>query len=184
MEDEAIIQLYFERSEQAIAETAEKYKGYCGSIAHRVLHNPEDEEECLNDTWIKTWQSIPPKRPSCLRVFLGTITRNLSISKLRTVSRRKEREARQICEELQACLCNQHKEEERTESIVIVNALNRFLRDQPPEQQTMFVRRYWYFCSVKELAAMYNVSESKVKMSLLRSRERLKMILEQEGITV
>ena len=184
MEDDAIIRLYFERSEQAVTETAAKYQSYCSSIARRILHNREDEEECISDTWLKTWQAIPPQRPGCFRVFLGTITRNLSLSRLRTVCRRKRSEAEKISAELQACLCGLCADAERTESVVITEALNRFLGALSQEQRTLFVRRYWYFCSVKELASMHRVSESKVKMSLLRSREKLKTVLEKEGIFV
>lgn len=184
MEDEKIIELYFSRSEDAISETAKKYGRYCHTIAYHILQNEEDSEECVNETYLKAWDSIPPRRPEKLRAFLGKLTRNLSLhiyEKYHADKRGAGRTAL-VLEELQNCIPAPDNTANAIDDMALKEILNRFLAGLPAQPRTMFLRRYWYFDTVKEISAAFGVSESKVKMSLLRSRGRLKQLLEKEGI--
>ena len=184
MEDNAIIDLYFARDEQAIAETDRKYGNYCYGIANRILSSREDCEETVSDTYYKTWNAIPPRRPNKLSAFLGRITRNLALNRYNRETARK-RGGGQIAlaaEELAECLPDPNTVERQIEDRALAELLNRFLAGLPGETRKIFLRRYWQLCSVKEIGALYGISESKVKMSLMRTRGKLKRFLEQEGI--
>lgn len=186
MEDQEIIKLYLERSEDAIEQTAVKYGNYLHTIAYHILENQEDSEECVNDTYWKAWGTIPPRRPKRLSVFLGKITRNLSLDRFRryTAEKRGGGEIMVALEELGDCVSNPGTGEEQFKKMLLTEVLNRFLASLTPEHRKIFMRRYWYVSSVKEIAEDYGITESKVKMSLLRSRNRLKEMLEKEGIVV
>ena len=186
MEDNQIIRLYFDRSEEAISQTAAKYGKYCHTIAYNILHNFEDSEECVNDTYWKAWNIIPPRRPKRLAAFLGRITRNLSLDKYRhyTADKRGGGELAVALEELGDCISSIGSMGDHTEEIVLVEVLNSFLASLSAEHRKIFMRRYWYVSSVKEIADDYGITESKVKMSLLRSRNQLKTVLEKEGIAL
>ena len=186
MEDNQIIRLYFDRSEEAISQTAAKYGKYCHTIAYNILHNFEDSEECVNDTYWKAWNIIPPRRPKRLAAFLGRITRNLSLDKYRhyTADKRGSGELAVALEELGDCISSIGSMGDHTEEIVLVEVLNSFLASLSAEHRKIFMRRYWYVSSVKEIADDYGITESKVKMSLLRSRNQLKTVLEKEGIAL
>lgn len=184
MDDSKIIELYLDRSEQAISETSKKYGRYCHYIAYTILHNDEDSEECVNDTYLRTWNAIPPNRPNRLQTFLGKITRNLSLNKWEKLSAEK-RGAGQISiilDELAECIPNNENVENIVEDMVIKDILNHFLDRLPDETRQIFVRRYWYMSPVKEIAHEYGLSESKVTVTLFRTREKLKTILQKEGI--
>ena len=186
MEDNQIIQLYFDRSEDAISQTAIKYGKYCHTIAYNILHNFEDSEECVNDTLWKAWGVIPPRRPKRLAAFLGRITRNLSLDTYRryTAEKRGGSEIAIALEELGDCASSQDGMDDHVDEMVLVDTLNSFLAGLPADHRKIFMRRYWYVSSVKEIADDYGITESKVKMSLLRSRNLLRSILEKEGITL
>ena len=184
MEDKQIVDLYWARSEQAISATAEKYGKYCHAIAFNILHSDGDSEECVNDTYLKAWESIPPMRPERLSTFLGKITRNLSLDRYRrdNAGKRGKGEVPLALEELYECLPSGSGDDTVAEDILLTDIFNRFLSELTPEARKFFVRRYWYLSSVKEIARSYGVGESKVKMSLQRSRIALKELLKQEGI--
>lgn len=186
MEDKQIVALYWERSETAISETAHKYGKYCRYIAFNILHNNEDSEECVNDTYLKAWNNIPPHRPSVLKTFLGKITRNLSLDKYEQLraGKRNRGQMTLIFDEIQECLPSTNITENVVEEIVLTDILNRFLSTMSLERRKIFMRRYWYLSPIKEIASEYGISESKVKMSLLRSRNDLKNLLEKEGISI
>lgn len=186
MEDKQIVALYFERSETAISETAYKYGNYCRYIAYNILHNHEDSEECVNDTYLKAWNNIPPHQPSVLKTFLGKITRNLSLDKYEQhhAAKRYSGQLPLIFDELQECLPASDNTENIIEEMTLTDILNRFLSSLSLEQRKIFMRRYWYFASIKEIAAAYGMRESKIKMSLLRSRNALKTLLEKEGVSI
>ena len=183
MEDEKIIALYWDRDQTAIAETQQKYGRYCGSIAHNIVHDAQDAEECVNDTWMRAWNSMPRERPHLLAAFLGAITRNLSLD----CYRRKHSEKRgggvmpDIYEELQDCAGGEEPltQIERKELAV---SINRFLEGLDRESRIIFMRRYWYMDGIGAIAGRLAVSESKVKSSLYRSRGKLRMHLEREGL--
>ncbi len=185
MEDEKIIDLYWERSQQAIALTEQKYGRYCGRIADNVLHNREDCEECLNDTWLRAWNSMPTERPTVLQAFLGAITRNLSLDLYRRKhsAKRGGGELPYIFDELQDCLGTDETAREM-ERMELAESLNRFLAELGKENRVMFVRRYWYMDSIAEIAARMGCGESRVKSRLSRLRKRLYRLLKSEGIVL
>ncbi len=186
MDDSKIIELYMDRSEQAISETARKYGRYCHYIAYNILHNDEDSEECVNDTYLRTWNSIPPKRPNKLQTFLGKITRNLSLNKYEKQSAEKRGSGQipLILDELTECIPADRNSETLVEDMVIKETLDRFLENLSADARKIFVRRYWYMSSVKEIAEEYGLSESKVTVTLFRTRQKLKTVLEKEGIAL
>lgn len=186
MEDQQIVDLYWERSEAAISETAQKYGRYCRCIAFNILRNDEDSEECVNDAYLKAWNDIPPHRPAVLKAFLGKITRNLSLDRYEKLNAKKRSGGQMplVLEELRECLPASDNTESIIEEMALTDILNRFLASLSSERRKIFMRRYWYFSTVREIAAEYGMSESKVKMSLLRSRNALKNLLIREGISI
>lgn len=183
MDDSQILELYRARSENAIAETANKYGKYCHYIARNILHDNEESEECVNDTYLKAWENIPPQAPKQLGTFLGKITRNLALNKHKhdTTQKRGAGQVSMALDELQECLPDGSDVEQVVDELVLTEILNQFLVSLPTETRKVFMRRYWYLCSIKEIAADFNISESKVKMLLLRARNELKKTLEKEG---
>ncbi len=186
MEDNQIIDLYFARSESAIQQTEQKYGPYCRQIAYNILNDHFDSEECVNDTYLKTWNAIPPRRPSKLRLFLGKITRNLALDRFdwNHAAKRGGGELETSLEELHECIPSPMGTEEIADNKALVQALNTFLESLTPETRKIFLRRYWNLSPVKEISSFYGISESKVKMQLMRTRNALKVYLEQEGITI
>lgn len=186
MNDKQIVDLYWERSESALSETANKYGRYCHYIAFNILHNNEDSVECVNDTYLRAWNSMPPHRPNMLSTFLGKITRNLSLNRYEqyTAEKRGFGQTALVLDELENCIPATADVEQIIDETALVEALNRFLASLPKETQKVFMRRYWYLSPIKEIADEYGISESKVKMMLLRSRNNLKMLLEKEGIAI
>lgn len=183
MEDSVIIELYWQRSETAISESRNKYQRYCTVIADNILHSPEDTEECLDDTWLKAWDAMPPHKPNRLSVFLGKITRNLAIDRWRK-SRAEKYGKGQIAlclDELAECVGT---DETITDDLALKTALDGFLQELDGETKDIFLLRYWYMFSVKEIAARLGKSDGAVKMSLQRTRSKLKSYLEQEGFDI
>ena len=181
MDDKQILDLYWERSEAAISETSKKYGKYCRYIAFNILHNDEDSEECVNDTYLRAWNSIPPNRPSVLKTFLGKITRNLSLDRYELLNAKKRNGGQMplVFDEIQECIPSLDSTENIVEEIALTDILNRFLSSLSLEQRKIFMRRYWYLSPIKEIATEYGMSESKIKMSLFRSRNELKKLLER-----
>ena len=182
MQDHEIIALYFERDERAIAETAGKYGTYCHSIAVNILADQMDAEECVNDTWLRTWNAIPPHRPDILRVFIGKITRNLALDKYkaRTAEKRFGGEFALSLDELDECVGT----DESAEESIVGETISRFLQGQPELSRKMFVCRYFYCDSIRDIADRFQVTEGKVKTTLFRVRGKLREYLETEGISV
>lgn len=184
MEEKEIIDLYWARSEQAIRETDKKYGKFCHTIAYNILADHEDSEECVNDTYLQTWNAIPPRRPNKLSAFLGKITRNLALNRYAqaTAQKRGGGQIELAIEELAECLPDPNTVDRQIEDRELAVLFNRFLAGLPEEARKIFLRRYWQLCPVREIASIYGISESKVKMSLMRTRGKLKHFLEQEGI--
>ena len=184
MTDKEIIQLYWNRDEAAITATADTYGKYCHCIAYRILRNEEDADECVNDTWLNAWKSMPPQRPQRLSTYLGKITRNLSLNrdKLLTAQKRGMGQVELALCELEDCVSASTNLEQITDEMVLVNAIEVFLRAQPRTARNIFVGRYWYLYPIRELASAYHMSESKVVSLLFRMRNKLKLHLEKEGI--
>jgi len=184
MDDKQIINLYIERSENAISETAGKYGKYCHQIAYNILYNTEDSEECVNDTYLKAWNNIPPQIPQQFKAFLGKITRNLALDKYKYYNRDKRGNGQVTLalDELQECVPAMSDVEQAIADMELVEVFNRFLEGLPAEKRKIFMRRYWYLSSLKEIANDFAMTESKVKMILYRVRCEFKEVLEKEGI--
>lgn len=186
MEDREIIDLYWDRQERALTETQKKYGAYCWRVAWNILRSREDSEECVNDTWLRAWNAMPPQRPAVLPSFLGCITRNLSLDRFKA-GRTGKRGGGQIMlalEELDYCLPGAESAEQAAEEAELAASIDRFLRSLPEKDCCIFLRRYWYVDSVLEIACRYHMAEGTVKSTLHRTREKLRVWLEQEGIAV
>lgn len=183
MDDEQIVVLYWERSENAIRETAAKYENYCHSIAFGILKNHEDANESVNDTWLDAWNSMPPHRPSVLSTFLGKITRRVAIDRWRrdTAKKRGGGEMMLLLEELTECVPAEHTVEQDWELTELARTVNDFLLTLPEEKQRVFMCRYWYADSVSSIAKRTGFSQSKVKSMLYHSRKALREYLDKEG---
>ena len=184
MDDQYIVELFFNRDEQALTHTDKKYGKLCHSVAMNILGNREDTEECVNDTYLQAWNAIPPERPTLLGAYLCRITRNLAINRYRA-DRRDKRGAGQTAlalEELAECPAEGGAS--LADDVTLRDALNAFLRALPQLQRDVFLQRYWYVCSIADIAAEFGMSESRVKMMLHRMRIRLREHLTREGIQV
>lgn len=186
MEDNEIIELYFERNEQAIAETAAKYGSLLSRIAVNILRNKEDGEECVNDTYLKAWNTIPPNKPDSMSCYLGRITRNLALNVLESKNALKRGKGRAgaALEELEECIPSEESVQEMAEEKALIETINRFLEALPKKSRVIFVKKYWYMESVKEIAAELKIGESSVKITLMRTRKKLREYLESEGIEI
>lgn len=184
MEDERIVELYWQRNEAAVAETAEKYGRYLHSISHRILSNSEDAEECVNDTYRDAWQTMPPHRPSVLSVFLGKITRRISVDLWRKYSAEKRGggEMDLVWEELEDCVSGTSDVETVIETRETARIIREFLDTLPVTERRVFLRRYWYMDTVPEIASDFGFSESKTASMLHRTRGKLREKLEKEGL--
>ena len=182
MDDQKIVELYWERSESAVEETQKKYGRYCYSIAHRILNSEPDTEECVNDTYVRAWESMPPERPRVLQGFLGRIARNLALNRY-DYNRAQKRDALGTVEcEYWECIPNAEGAIE--DEVALKRALDAFLAGLSQQTRIVFLRRYWYACSIKEIAKTAGLSESNVKVILHRTRKELKEYLEREGIGI
>ena len=186
MEDHAIIDLYWAREEQALVETQRKYGSYCWTIAHNILKNREDTEECVNDTYMRAWNAIPPQRPAALQAFLGKITRNLCLDRYKSgkAGKRGGGQMALALEELSYCISGGEDPAQRMEASEVGQVLDRFLRTLSEKECCVFMRRYWYVDSIPEIARRYHMAEGSVKSSLYRTRQKLKEFLLQEGVCV
>ncbi len=184
MNDQGIIDLYFSRSEAAIAQTDAKYGPYCYSIAYNILTNKEDAEESVSDTYMAAWKSIPPRRPAVLSAFLGKLTRNISINRWNARNRYKRGGGEIILalEELDQCVADRMDVETEYNHKETVKAFRRFLDTLPETQRNVFLRRYWCVDTIEDIANSFGFSQSKVKSMLLRTRKQLRKYLEKEGL--
>lgn len=183
MEDMQIVDLYWQRSEEAIAQTQSKYGRYLATIAWNILQNDEDSQESVNDTYFAAWNSMPPHRPCVLSTYLGKLTRRISID----IFRRKNREKRKDSEyalslsELEDCIPGGNTPEEAVEAQQLGQAISAFLRTLPQDARNTFIGRYYFLDSVSEVARYCGMSQSKAKSLLYRTRCSLKAYLQKEG---
>lgn len=184
MDDREIIALYFRRAESAIDETAKKYGKYCFSISNNILRNRQDAEESVNDTYIRTWNSIPPNKPNCLSAYLAKIVRNISLNRIKAqnAQKRGSGEYELAYEELTGIISSPQSVDDIIDEIFLRDLINRWLETLSPEQRMVFVGRYWYFDSISTISSKMNFSVSKTKMLLLRLRNELREYLESEGV--
>lgn len=184
MEDNRIIELYWERSENAISETSEKYGKYCYAIAYNILSNAEDADESVNDTYLDAWNTMPPHRPTILSTFLGKITRRIAIDKWRgrTARKRGRGETALALDELADCVPSSHDVEREVEEHELVNTLNAFLSKLPLYERDVFICRYYFLLPISEISGKFNYSQSKTKSMLSRTRKKLLAYFEKEGL--
>ena len=184
MEDAKIIDLYFARNEDALQQTDAAYGRKLFSLADRILHDPQDSEESVSDTYMKAWETIPPKRPVCFYAYLAKICRFFALGKLdwKAAAKRKA-EVVSLTDEMALCIPDRKRDAEM-EAKEIGRAMNVFLGNLNQESRVIFLRRYWFCDTIAEIAERYGISESKVKMRLHRTRTQLAEFLSKEGITV
>ena len=184
MTDEMIVELYWQRDEQAIQETQAAYGSYIHYVAYAILRDERDAEEITNDTYLKVWNSIPPAFPRVLSAYVGRIVRNIALNRLAMLSASKRtRTAEVVYEEAEELIPDTSGEDVSAE-IALRDAINGFLASLPKRTRIVFMRRYWYFCSVSEIAEGMGMTEANVKVLLLRTRKKFKAYLEKEGITL
>ena len=183
MDDSKIVQLYWDRDEQAIPATSDKYGTYCISIAQNILGNQEDAEECVNDTYMSAWNSMPPHRPNILSVFLGKITRNLSLNRYKqnTAGKRGGGEVPVVLDEIAELVSDTGSVEQEVDRRELVKAIDAFLDRLPTDKRSIFICRYWYFDSVSKIAARFGMTENHVSVTLNRLRVKLHNDLLERG---
>lgn len=186
MEDKQIVGLFWQRSEKAIQKANEKYGSYCYRIAKQILGNPQDSEECVNDTWLRAWNSIPPQRPNILRQFLAKITRNLAFDcyKAKKTTKRGGGILEEVWEELEECISVGSGVEDEILGKELKESICCFVRTLSYRESDIFVRRYFYVDSTDEIARRYSLKESNVLMILSRTRKKLRNYLEKEGYLI
>lgn len=184
MDDTAIIRLYWERNERAIPATDEKYGSFCQRMAFSVLDSKEDAEECVNDTYHRTWETIPPQRPDSLRAYLGRIVRNLAIDRYRRENAQKRFSKLDVpLTELEDCLPTDNDPEQSAELTELTAAVNRYLGSLPKQKRIIFLRRYWFHQRVEDIAKDYGRSISGIYTILNSVRKGLREHLTKEGFT-
>ncbi|MBQ5841374.1 MAG: sigma-70 family RNA polymerase sigma factor [Clostridia bacterium] len=183
MEDARIIDLYFARDEAAIAETGRRYGRYLTTVARNILRNEQEAEECVNDTYLRAWEAIPPHRPARLAAFLGKITRRLALDRYASLTAQKRGggQTEELLEEWKDCL-PQTDGRRYADDLALKDAFNRFLRSLPADKRRLFVRRYWYAAPISALARELGQKESSIKMQLMRLRQQLRDFLEKEDM--
>lgn len=183
MEDGRIVELYWQRDESAITETIAKYDGYLVHISRNILSSREDARECVNDTYIGAWNSMPPNRPDLLSAFLAKITRRISITRWRrrTAKKRGSGETEVVLHELGECVSGAGDVESEIERRELLLIIDRFIGELPETERRVFLRRYWYMDSITDIARRFGFSASKVSSMLFRTRGKLRAALEKEG---
>ena len=184
MDDLSIIELYFARDEQAIKETDAKYGKLCHSIAYNILNNNEDSEECVNDTYIGVWNTIPPTRPNNFMAFVCRITRNLSLKRIEIMARQKRTQATIVSLDELAEVLPDESIADGISDEDIGKAISDFLRNEKEDVRNVFIRKYYFFDSIGDIATRYGFTESKVKNMLYHTRNKLKEYLIKEGVEI
>lgn len=185
MEDKQIVELYWERSETAIAETEKKYGRYCHYIAYQILYNDEDAEQIVNDTYLKIWNTIPPQRPDLLKSYAGMISRQLALNAYEMQHTQKRGgQVPLVLDELSECIPGSANSADMGDNIALSDALDRFIRSLPRRTRNIFVRRYFYMSTISEIAEDFFMKESNVTMHLLRTRRKLAQFLKKEGFDI
>ena len=184
MEDGKIIELYFQRDEEAIRQTEAAYGHKLYTLAYRILLSREDAEESVSDTYLTAWKSIPPTRPNCLSAFLGKITRHIALDRWRrrSAGKRGGGEPELALEELEECIPGEDSPEAALRTREFQAAMNRFLGGLPEKERKIFVSRYWYLRSIREISEKCGLSESDIKTRLFRTRGKLRTFLAEEDL--
>ena len=186
MEDDKIIELYFKRDETAICQTQIKYGKYCYTIAKNILGDHLDAEECVNDTYLEIWETIPPNRPEIFSAYLAMIARRRALDRYRynNAQKREGSKATVSLEELVGCISAVTRLDDEIEDDELANMISDFLYTLPEKECNVFLRRYWYFDSLEDICHRYGYGQSKVKMMLKRTRDKLAKYLEKENVII
>lgn len=185
MKDASIVKLYWERSEKAIKETDLKYGKLCRHLSDNILNDLSDAEECVNDSYLAVWNAIPDARPENFSAFLCRIVKNLSFKRLEHITAQKRKpEVLISLDELQECISSSSNPEASCDAVELAEVISGFLRKQDEQSRNIFLRRYWYYDSVKCIADAYGMKEEKVSQTLFKIRKKLKKHLEQEGYNI
>ena len=185
VDDSKIVDLFWQRSEEAIANLAEKYGSICRTIAWNILKDRLDAEECVNDAYLGVWDSVPPHRPDPLSTYLYRIVRNRAVTRYHANTARKRNSHYDTAlSELEECIASPVTVEDAYQGKELTAALDRFLGEQDEKTRVMFVRRYWYADPVKDIAKSFRMTPNAVSVQLLRTRDRLKSFLQKEGYSV
>ncbi len=184
MDDNKIIELYWQRDESAIAETDKKYGKYCRYIAYQILLDDSDSEEIVNDTYLAAWNAIPPARPDHLKGYVGKISNRLAINRYYSENAQKRGGGQLplVLDELSECISG--SDDDIADGAAITYSINRFLGSLPEKTRNIFVRRYWYASPVSEIAEEYGMRANSITVLLLRTRKKLKEFLEKEGFHI
>jgi RNA polymerase sigma factor (sigma-70 family) len=183
MDDAKIVQLYWDRNEQAISATADKYGNYCAAIAKNILGNSQDTEECVNDTYMNAWNSMPPHRPNILATFLGKITRNLALNKYKhnTADKRGNGQSPLVLDEIAEFVSGTNNVEQEINRKELILTIDHFLKELSSDKRNIFVCRYWYFDSISDIAIRFGMTENNVSVTLNRLRLKLHNYLLERG---
>ena len=186
MDDDKIIELYWNRDERAIRETEDKYGRYCYTVAYNILGEHLDTEECVNDTYLEVWNSVPPQRPTVLSSFLAMITRRQALDRYRynKAQRRESNNTLVSLSEIEGVISDIMSVNDEIDDMLLAELISAFLRDLPEKECNVFLRRYWFFDSIDEICRRYGYGQSKVKMMLKRTRDKLAKYFEKENIDI
>lgn len=185
MEDQKIVELFWKRSEKAISDVQIKYGKYLYKISHGILNSHEDSEECVNDTYQKAWNSIPPAKPQKLSIYLGKIVRRLSLDRLDyNKAAKRSPNAKLIFEEAEDFLPDPTQDYSIPDEIALKIAINKFLGELPKTARVIFIKRYFHFETIRDISMSSNLSESNIKTTLSRTRKKFKTFLEKEGFII
>ncbi len=186
MQDSQILDLYFARNEKAIEISRQKFGRYCHCVAHNILHNEQDSEECVNETWLRAWNVIPPQKPSKLKFYFAKITRNLSFDRYRknTTLKRGANEMSLVLDELDNCIASHDTVAAHVDNELLAKLINSFVENLPKREREVFLLRYFYVLSTDEISAKLELSTANVYKILSRTRIKLKEKLESEELYV
>lgn len=185
VEDSKIIELFYERSEQAIVELSNKYGSVCAKVADNILNNSQDTEECVNDAYLGAWDSIPPQKPNPLLSYVCRIVRNLAIKKYHANTAAKRNSTYDIVlDELENCFPASNPVEDEFNAREVARTIDAFLETLDTENRILFVRRYWYSDSIAELAKIFHTSSHNISVRLSRTREKQRKYLRKEGVSI
>lgn len=184
LDDDRLLELFRNRDERALSAVTEKYGRYCSSVAYGILKNREDAEECVNDAYLKLWESIPPNCPDNLKAYAARVTKNLALNLLKNdrTEKRGGGELAMVFEELSECVAGTDNVEKTVLEKELIEAVNKFLKTLPQKKRDIFVLRYWYTLSVTDIAKRYGCSENSVSVTINRTRKALTEFLRKRGM--
>ena len=183
LDDRELIRLYFDRDERAVSETQRIFGGYLYTIAHNILGSVQDAEECVNDVLMRLWNHIPPAKPENVYAYFAAVARSVASKRyqMKHAQKRGGGETALVLDELHDCCTDPDTVEQQIDSRSLREAIAAFTETLKPEQQTIFIQRYWYVCPIEDIAENLGISKSKVSVTLMRTRQKLRKHLEQEG---